>query len=163
MDITPYVDDMTTGLRIALAAHTEPQQADQLAAAVQAPARLALMGAVSQAAAEASDTLPNGRIGVQLAGPNLVLAFEPGPVADEPPTPVEPSEPDDTDQARLTLRLPAYVKAQAEKAAAEQGVSLNTWVVAALRDATSPDHFNVRIGPSNIRFSRGNQRFQGWI
>lgn len=163
MDITPFVDEMAAGLRIALAAQTEPHQADQLAAAVQAPARLALMGAVSQAAAEASDTLPTGRIGVQLAGQNLVLAFEPAlsaPGASD--TPSQATLDDDDDQTRITLRLPASVKTKAEKAAASAGVSLNTWIVSALREATA-DRFDLRFGPGSIRFSKGSQHVQGWV
>jgi len=163
MDITPYVEDMTNGLRIALAAQTEPQQADQLAAAVQAPARLALMGAISQAAAEASNTLPTGRIGVQLAGQNLIVAFEPGPSAPPMSPPPEVPDADDDGQTRLTLRLPASVKAKAERAAADQGVSLNTWILTALRDATAADRFDMRFGPVGVRLRPGSQRLQGWV
>ena len=167
MDITPYVEEMITGLRIALAAQTEPQQAEHLAAAVQAPARLALMGAISQAAAEASNTLPTGRIGVQLAGANLVLAYEPGPSAPAETAPTlssaDVSDGDDDGQARLTLRLPASVKARAERAAADKGVSLNTWVVGALRDATDVDRLDMQFGPVGVRLRPGSQRMQGWV
>ena len=166
MEITPYVEEMAAGLRVALAAQTEPQLADKLAAAAQAPARLALMGAVSQAAAEASASLPSGRIGVQLAGPDLVLAYEPDlSVPNESnPTTGDTTETEDDGQARLTLRLPASIKTKAEQAAAEQGISLNTWVVRALRDATDTDRFDLRVGPVGLRVhqSSGN-RIQGWV
>ena len=161
MDITPFVDEMAAGLRLALAAQTEPQQADNLAAAVQAPARLALMGAISQAAAEASATLPSGRIGVQLSGPSLVVAFEPGPAAAEGTW--EPSDDNDDGPARLTLRLPSAIKAKAEQAAASEGVSLNAWVVRALRDATMAPPMDFRFGPRGMHFRPGGHRFQGWI
>lgn len=167
MDITPFVDEMTAGLQLALAAQTDPQQAERLAAAAQAPARLALMGAVSQAAGEASATLPAGRIGVQLAGSDLVLAFEPGPAlpATRPPEPApDNAEEEDDGQARLTLRLPVSVKTKAEQAATAQGVSLNTWVVRVLRDATEDGHFDLRFGPVGLRLHQSaNQRLQGWI
>ena len=166
MEITPYVDEMAAGLRLALAAQTEPDLADKLSAAAQAPARLALMGAVSQAAAEASASLPSGRIGVQLAGPNLVLAYEPDlsvPSETNPPS-VDAADGDDDGQARLTLRLPTSLKVKAEQAAAEQGVSLNTWVVRALRDATDTDRFDLRVGPVGLRLHQsGGNRIQGWV
>ena len=159
MDITPFVDEMAAGLRLALAAQTEPQQAENLSAAVQAPARLALMGAVSQAAAEASTTLPSGRIGVQLSGPNLVVAFEPAP-ADSALQQGESADNDD-EQARLTLRLPSAIKARAEQAAASEGISLNNWVVRALRDATAQaGSIDFNFGPMGLRV---RNRFQGWI
>jgi hypothetical protein len=170
MDITPYVNEMAASLRVALSADTDSAQAERLAAAVQAPARLAIMGAVSQAAAEATSTLPAGRIGVQLAGPELVLAYEPGatPIGSAPPqgsakTSENGAEEDDNNQARLTLRLPASVKAKAEKAAADQGVSLNAWVVRALADATAND-FDLRIGPVGVRMGNsGNTSVKGWV
>jgi len=166
MDITPFVDEMAAGLRVALSAQTDDQQADNLTAAVQAPARLALMGAVSQAAAEASTTLPSGRIGVQLTGPSLVVAYEPGPApVDGPlgPQPME-AETDEDGQARLTLRLPSSVKARAEQAAAGLGISLNTWVVRVMRDATSNDRVELNFGPVGLRVHQaGGRRVQGWI
>ena len=157
MDITPFIEELTANLRLALAAQTEPQLADNLAAAAQAPARLAIMGAVSQAAAEASASLPSGRIGVQLSGPALVLAYEPGPAVAEPPMD------DDDGQARLTLRLPASVKSKAEQAAASQGVSLNTWVVRAMRDATEGDGIDLNFGPMGLRVRQQGRRLQGWV
>ena len=164
MDITPYVDQLRSDLQAALAAQTDRDQAERLAATVQAPARLAMMGAVSQAAAEASSMLPSGRISVQLAGPELVVAFEPGPAAAPTGAPAEPSaEEDDGDQARLTLRLPAAIKARAEQAASAQGLSLNTWVVRALRDATLTDDVDVRVGPFGVHLRQPGRSSRGWV
>jgi len=161
MDITPFVDEMAASLRLALAAQTEPQQAENLTAAVQAPARLALMGAVSQAAAEASTTLPSGRIGVQLSGPNLVVAFEPSPT-DNAWQLAETTG--DEEQARLTLRLPSAIKTKAEQAAASEGISLNNWVVRALRDATAqPGLVDFNFGPMGLRVRQPGNRIQGWV
>jgi len=162
MDITPFVDEMAASLRLALAAQTEPQQADNLAAAVQAPARLALMGAVSQAAAEASTTLPSGRIGVQLLGPNLVVAFEPPPSEDAWTPPADTAEGDD-EQTRLTLRLPSAIKTRAEQAAASEGISLNTWVVRTLKDATLPGSFDFNLGPMGLHMRQSTRRMRGWV
>ncbi|MCL2465174.1 MAG: toxin-antitoxin system HicB family antitoxin [Micrococcales bacterium] len=166
MEITPFVDEMAAGLRVALSAQTDARQAEILTAAVQAPARLALMGAVSQAAAEASTTLPAGRIGVQLTGQSLVVAYEPGPAPAEAtwvPAPTD-SETDEDGQARLTLRLPSSVKVRAEQAAAAQGISLNTWVVRALRDATSGQTVDLNFGPMGLHVRQpSGRRLQGWV
>ena len=132
MDITPFVNEMTAGLSVTLASQIEPDQAERLAASAQAPARLAMMGAVSQVVSEASSTLPGGRLAVQLEGANLMVVYHADPLGASDM--LGEDDPDDG-QARLTLRLPASVKAAAEGAAAAQGASLNAWVVRALRTA----------------------------
>jgi len=164
MDITPFVDELSDGLRLALSADTDPELADRLANAVTAPARLALMSAVSQAATEASSTLPGGRIAVQLAGPDLVVSYEPSLTTSAESSPDEPDfELDDDDQARLTLRLPASLKIKAEKAATGHGLSLNTWIVRVLREAVMPSTFDLHVGPAGFRLKTGNRHQKGWV
>jgi len=70
-----------------------------------------------------------------------------------PPTPPGGEEPDDN-TARVSLRLPEALKSQAERAAAADRVSLNTWLVRAVAAASGQP---VRhSGPS-----RGT-RLTGW-
>jgi hypothetical protein len=61
----------------------------------------------------------------------------------------------------MTLRLIDQVKTQAERAAAEQGVSLNTWVSQAVASALRGEPWNdPRRGPGD---RRSRNRVQGWV
>jgi hypothetical protein len=61
----------------------------------------------------------------------------------------------------MTLRLIDQVKSQAERAAAEQGVSLNTWVSQAVAGALRGESWNdPRWSPGD---RRGRNRVQGWV
>jgi hypothetical protein len=98
--------------------------AERLGAALEGPVRLRLMEAMTEAAAELTHQLPSGHVEVRLAGGDVELVY-----VGEP----EPSTPrDDVLDARMTLRLPESLKGYLERAASEEGVSVNTWVVRGL-------------------------------
>ena len=89
-----------------------------------------LLDLVTALSAELSRVLPSGRVEVRLASadaPELVY------IETEPATVVPAS--DDSEPARLTLRLPQGLKEQAERASEAAGVSLNAWVVTQLSEA----------------------------
>ena len=67
-------------------------------------------------------------IEVRLAGRDVELTY----VADAPAPPVAG---DDDASARITLRMPERLKADAEAAAAREGVSTNAWLVRAVSSA----------------------------
>jgi hypothetical protein len=88
-----------------------------------------------------------------------------GPRPEVPPPSFEPGAAAFGDAGgdirRMTLRLIDQVKAQAERAAAEQGVSLNTWVSQAVASALRGEPWNdPRWG---ARDRRGRNRVQGWV
>ena len=95
---------------------------DRAAAALEATAYVWLLDIAGQAADQLSAQLPAGHVEVRLSGRDPELVY----VADPDPEPVAPS--DDYD-ARITLRLPESLKAQVERWAAADGVSVNTWLV----------------------------------
>ncbi|UFS58798.1 toxin-antitoxin system HicB family antitoxin [Subtercola endophyticus] len=64
---------------------------------------------------------------------------------------------DDVSTSRTTLRLPDQLKGRVEKAAAHEGLSLNTWLVRAIADALEP---KARRGAQ--KESRSNNSFTGW-
>ena len=178
MDITPYVDSLRRDLLAAAEAGGEEarQVAERLGYALDASARLALMEAISQAAAEISTELPQGGVDVRLVGRELAFVVEaptaapPAPPA--PPVPARPEEVEEGDLARITLRIPESIKARAEEKAAAGGQSLNTWLVSVIRAATSDHAINVDIDLSSIPFfghdpfkggNRGNRRMTGWL
>lgn len=186
MDITPYVE----GLRHDLAAAAEaggPEAraaAERLALALDPAVRLALMEALSQAAAEITSELPAGSIDVRLRGrePQFVVDVPTMPMAAQEPTPASPPVPqvpplpDDEEAdgtvARITLRIPESVKYKAEELATKSGHSLNSWIVNALRTATRERAINVDIDLSSVPFfdamqrgphRAGNRRMTGWV
>ena len=167
MDITPYVEGLRRDLLAAAdAAGPEAREVtERLAFALDPAARLALMEAISQAAAEITAELPAGGVDVRLNGRELEFAVQsppaPAPAAPAPP-PLEDEDQDDGQVARVTLRIPESVKAKAEELAAKSGHSLNTWLVNVVRGATRGDGaINVDIDLSSIPFIGGNDPFGG--
>jgi hypothetical protein len=185
MDITPYVE----GLRQDLVAAAEAGGAEakasahRLALALDPAVRLALMDALSQAAAEITAELPAGSVDVRLRGrePQFVVDVPtmPAPAPDAPTAPTassehddDPDEDDDGAPARITLRIPESVKYKAEELAAKGGHSLNSWIVNVVRAATRDRAVNVDIDLSSVPFldraassghRRGPRRMTGWV
>ena len=150
MDITGYVEHLRDDLVAAAASGGEAmvESAERLATSLDAAVRMALLEALSDAAAEITAALDGTTVEVRLRGrePDLVVTVEqpaPGPGFDPfagsgPPPPVGPGagEPEDDDVvARITLRIPESLKQRAETAAAALRQSLNTWLVDAVRTA----------------------------
>jgi hypothetical protein len=95
---------------------------------LEASVRVQIMDAMSEAASELSQELPTGRVEVRIAGGDISLTF----VRDQD----EPADvPVDEDSARITLRLPESLKTQAESSASQEGISMNTWLVRAVKRA----------------------------
>lgn len=157
MDISQYVDRLREDLGSAAAAGDEQTRrtAALLGAAIEPAARLAMMNALSDLAAEVTAALGDRTVEVRLDGRDVRVVVSP----DAHPTP-EAQPPrgfagaDAGDISRITLRLVEQIKSQAEQAAATQGVSLNTWVAQAVQGALSGN------GP---RKGRDGHRIQGWV
>jgi hypothetical protein len=180
MDITPYVERLRHDLAQAAAAGDEQVRAaaERLTLALEPSVRLALMEALSQAAAEITTEMRAGSVDVRLTGRDLEFVVE-HPDATVPPTPAAPApdadeEDDGAPTARITLRLPEGIKAKAEELASRTGTSLNTWIVNALRMATREGAVNIDIDLSSIPFGadpfgpdrggrRGSRRMTGWV
>lgn len=86
------------------------------------------MEVLAEAVQELNGQLENGRVDLHLAGDSVSLAF----AGDEPAPAPEPVAADDDLTARITLRLPETLKAQAETAAASEGISTNAWLTRAV-------------------------------
>ena len=180
MDITPYVDTLRRDLVAAAEAGSDElkQAAERLAYALDPSARLALMEAISHAAAEITAELPEGSVDVRLVGRELDFVVEIAPPSAMPAPPPPPAPPvleeEDGDLARITLRIPEAVKARAEEKAAAAGQSLNTWMVGLVRSATNEHSINVDIDLSSVPFvgydpfaanrkQGNNRRMSGWL
>ena len=180
MDITPYVESLRRDLAAAAEAGGPEAKAaaERLALSLDPAMRLALMEALSQAAAEITSELPAGSVDVRLRGrePEFVVDV-PAPTAGQGRAGAEPApEPEDVEEdgpvARITLRIPESLKAKAEEMAARSGHSLNTWLVSTIRNATRERAINVDIDLSSIPFlddlqrgpgRRGGRRMTGWV
>ena len=139
----------------------------------EAPAaiRLTLLDALSAASDEITRELAPGSVHVRLRGrePAFVVTPASSALADTaesgpstmPPAPAPPPEGDDGGTSRINLRLPDHLKAGAEEAAGQAGLSVNAWlvrVVAATLESGDRDHRPVRRGES-----RFGQHLTGWV
>ncbi len=174
MDITPYVDALRQDLaQAARAMGPEAEQAaERIGFALDSSARLALMDALSHAAAEITNKLDGISVEVRLqgrepvfvvigAGPSAVAGIDPPAVGVDDTSRAAGDEAGDT--ARITLRLSESLKSRAEELAAQRGQSLNTWIVGAVRAATSLGA-TLAAGPGAPGRNRSsNKRVQGWV
>ncbi|WP_353353840.1 toxin-antitoxin system HicB family antitoxin [Intrasporangium sp. DVR] len=180
MDITEYVEALRQDLtRAAGAMGPDTEQAAQrLGVALDSSVRLALMDALSHAAAEITNELDGISVEVRLQGREpvfVVVGAGPSAVA-EATTPIRqtdtaalPADDEGAETARITLRIPDALKSRAEELAAGRGQSLNTWIVNAVRLATMPG-VDLTIsgqwgaGPGAPGRNRSsNKRIQGWV
>ena len=146
MELQPYLDSLRRDLTAAAAPGGDDvaRAADLLGGSLEASARMCLLEALSDAAAEITTKLDDTSVEVRLRGREAQFvvtslvepppAAQPGPAAAAPP-PVDESG----DIARLTLRLPESLKEAVERAAAAESISVNAWLVRAISQ--------VRYGP----------------
>src|SRR5689334_12873750 len=140
MNIGRYVAQIRDDLAAAAAPGDEQTQrtAALLGAALEPAARLALMNALADLAAEITAALGDRTVEVRLDGRDVRVAVGPEPAgAAAPPPPPRAPGVDTGDISRITLRLVEQIKGQAEQAAAAQGVSLNAWLAQAVQGALS--------------------------
>lgn len=102
----------------------------QLMSALQPAVRQTMMEVVSMAATEVSSQLAGQKVEIRLVDgdPELTVV---GDGTSVPPPPPPPGA--DEDEARITVRLPGYLKDLISEAASIEGDSVNTYVVDTLR------------------------------
>jgi predicted HicB family RNase H-like nuclease len=141
MDLRHLTRSVQEQLAASAAVGDEPtrQAASMLSLALEPALRLALQDAVAQVAAEVSAELAPGRVELGLAGAELSVrvvppsgAEPPAPQVPSSPAPPEPEDPAEAGTARITFRPPQSLKARLDRAAAEESLSLNTYLVRAL-------------------------------
>lgn len=172
MDLTPYVNQLRNDLLTAASVGSDETRraAALLAGALEPAARLAMMNALSDLAAEITAQLRDTSVDLRLDGGQVRLAVQRHGRPDErraehgpgrfsftkpvpPPTDHQPDpgtegdgtpSPEDLRRAvqdaggelsRTTVRLFNELKTQAERAAADQGMSLNTYISRAVADS----------------------------
>jgi len=167
MDIGQYVTQLREDLASAAAAGDEQTQrtAALLGAAIEPAARLAVMNALSDLAREVTEALGDRSVEVRLDGRDVRVAVSGTTAKDEPPAFTPPG--DAGDISRITLRIVEQIKAQAEQAAAAQGVSLNSWVSQAVQGALSGKQRRWeqrgKRWDGNDKDGDGDGRLRGWV
>lgn len=178
MDLTPYVASLREDLLASAAAGDEQTRrtAALLVGAIEPAARLALLHALSDMAAEVTDALGDGHsVEVRLDGRQARIAVSEPPHDDQPDPVLPPNLGGDMagDVSRITLRLVEQLKNHAEQAASSQGVSLNSWIAQAVQGALHNSQFpggfpGGGMGGGTGGRDRGRSRDQsrslrGWV
>lgn len=176
MDLSPYIAALREDLATAASAGDDSTRrtAALLSAALEPAARLALMNALADLAAEVTAALDGPVVDVRLDGRDVqvVVTGAPRPEPEPEPEPQEVPRPTGGDATRITLRLLDELKAKAEQAAAAQGMSLNTFVAQAVQGAVGGrrghhGHHKGHWGPPQDApggsSSGGSSRVRGWV
>jgi hypothetical protein len=170
MELDRYVADLHGQLAAAAESGSSDVQAvaERLSVALDAAARLVLLEALSDAASEITQELAPGAVDVRLRGrdPEFVVSRPLGTEFTEAAPATDPvaaaaltaDVTDDTATSRTTLRLPDQLKARVDQAAADDGVSVNSWLVRAIAAALEPK--NRRTAR---RGSRSGDTLTGWV
>jgi hypothetical protein len=191
MDLSKYIAQLREDLASAAAAGDEQTRntAALLGSAIEPAARLALMNALSDLAAEVTAELDDREVTVRLDGRDVRGAVSGTAHPADEPADDEPgfggrkggfpggfggfaAGMDSGDISRITLRLVDQIKSQAEQAAAARGQSLNSWVAQAVQDALSGndprrrhrDRHDDRRDRRDRRSDGGDdRRLRGWV
>ena len=149
MNLSPYLESVRTGVTnaAALADENTQQVAYKLGTAVESATRLALISALSDATGVISAELAPSSVELRMSGDEPEFVVTVSPPSAEPTLLVpdggsgqeEPAEVGESDEdeplSRISLRLPASVKARVDEQAAKDGISTNAWLVRAVMDA----------------------------
>lgn len=138
-----------------------------LAATVAPAVRLAVLEALAAATHEINagllDVPGSPTVAVRLDGDEAVVEVRVTDPPDEPAAaytpddPLDPVDPVDGTSARISLRLGAALKARVDRAAGEDGVSVNTWLVRAATAALQARSVTPTARRTDPR------RITGWI
>ena len=145
MDLTPYTQNLRQDLLTAASVGDEDvrRAATVLAGAIEPAARLSIMNALSDLAAEVTGALEDTTVELRLDGRDVRISVT-RHQASAASVAVDDAGGEDWRRAmkdaggelsRTTVRLFDELKVQAERAAADQGVSLNTYISRAVSDS----------------------------
>lgn len=160
MELSPYLHRLAEDLEkvTALADDQTRETTARLVSAIEPSLRMVLVEAISDTAALVTADLEDVVAVVRMEGRDPVVTVEQSAApAETPPAPA--ADEADEDSARITLRLPQSLKHRAEQHAGEADQSLNTFIVQAIRRATS-----AGPGPGFpfAQAPRSSRRVTGW-
>lgn len=165
MDLSPYIASLREDLATAASAGDENTRrtAAALSAALEPAARLAIMNALSDLAAEVTASLEGQVVEVRLSGRDVQVVVTGSAEPEPEPAPRQEVPLGDAtgDISRITLRMINELKSKAEAAAAAQGVSLNSFIQQAVGGAVHGKHKHQHKGWSGNAGS--GSRVRGWV
>ncbi|MEU0878926.1 toxin-antitoxin system HicB family antitoxin [Lentzea sp. NPDC005914] len=165
MDLSPYIASLREDLATAASAGDENTRrtAAALSAALEPAARLAIMNALSDLAAEVTASLEGQVVEVRLAGRDVQVVVTGAAQPEPEPGPHQEVPLGDAtgDISRITLRMINELKSKAEAAAAAQGVSLNSFIQQAVQGSVHGKHKHQHKGWSGNAGS--GSRVRGWV
>ncbi|MET9227981.1 toxin-antitoxin system HicB family antitoxin [Lentzea sp. NPDC003310] len=170
MDLSPYIASLREDLATAASAGDENTRrtAAALSAALEPAARLAIMNALSDLAAEVTASLDGQVVDVRLSGRDVQVVVTGSAEPEPEPAPRQEAPPFGTgdatgDISRITLRMINELKSKAEAAAAAQGVSLNSFIQQAVGGAVHGKHKH-HGGHKGWSGNAGQgSRVRGWV
>lgn len=175
MNLRPHVESIHRQLAATAEAGDDDARAamERLMAPLDSTILLTLLDVLTAAAEEITCDLAPGSVEVRLRGRDPEFVVTPAPVdpsVDDqahsdnerlhrrPVTGVAPlaeGEGDEAAMSRINLRMPEHLKARVERAAADEGLSVNAWLVRAAAVVLE------RANPER-RTAQGAQRYTGW-
>lgn len=175
MNLRPHIENIHQQLAATAEAGGDEARAvaERLIAPLDSAIRLTLLDVLTAAAEEITCDLAPGSVEVRLRGRDPEFVVTPAPadpsvddqthgdnerLGQRPVTGVTPPAEgvgDEAAMSRINLRLPEHLKARVERAAADEGLSVNAWLVRAAAVALE------RANPER-RTARGAQRYTGW-
>ncbi|HEV2951531.1 MAG TPA: toxin-antitoxin system HicB family antitoxin [Actinomycetota bacterium] len=170
MDLGPYVEEIHRQLEVAAEAGGDEAKAlaERLVAPLDAAVRLALQDVLAAAAEEITVELAPGSVELRLRAREPEFVVTPPPVDPSADAPEEgtsqtlwpaAADAEEGSVSRINLRLPEHLKARIERAAANEGLSVNSWLVRAAA-TTLERSDDARRGER--RTPHGAQRYTGW-
>jgi len=174
MDLTSYVNNL--GREFATLAETGGQETralvERLTGSLESAIRMTLLDALSAAADEITRDLAPGSVELRLRGrdPSFVVTLPPGEpddhAAQDTPAGAAPdADPliaEDGPATRINVRLPEHLKTAIEQAAAQQGRSVNAWLVRAAATTLQRAERDQPVEPRGSG-KRSKQGFTGWV
>jgi HicB-like protein involved in pilus formation len=149
MDLGPHLDAILGDLE-ALAGADEATAAnlERLSGPLEASIQIRLLDVLGEASLELGEQLSAGHVEVRVAGRDAGLVYVGAPQATEAPS--EPAE-DEGETTRLTLRMSDSLKTAVEAAATTDGVSVNAWLVRAVKRALDRPPERMRASGNRIK------------
>ncbi|WP_026453061.1 YlcI/YnfO family protein [Saccharomonospora iraqiensis] len=145
--------------------------AERLAGPLESAIRMTLLDVLSSAADEITRELAPGSVELRLRGrdPEFVVTTPPAEPEDEvseggteATAGTVPPITEDGPATRINVRLPEQLKAAIEEAAAQEGRSVNAWLVRAAATALQGPGQGGRTEPGSSG-KRSSQRVTGWL
>jgi hypothetical protein len=148
MDLGPHLDAILGDLEtLAGTDEAVATTLGRLGRPLEASIQVRLLDVLGEASLELGEQLTTGHVEVRVAGRDARLVYVGAP---ETESSLEPED-EAGETARLTLRMPDALKTAVENAANADGVSVNSWLVRAVRRALDRPPERMRASGNRIK------------